>query len=357
MAWIMAAKELGGIIYLTRLPKSQSATVPGVPDGYPADWFPVGPGTQPSVQEYNGTQYILTFNYLSHLFTRIIDTATWPPTQVVPVTTPVPYPGGAWEIELPADALAVNLASSTGFGLVAPWYNPPTLNQPLLFLDPIDDTYSVTLTLTSGYVPQFSVSQFPYYQLWYRAIGTQTWMLLQNWTRAGVAPTYAFSYLFSNVGSLRYQFSLIWGAPPNPTDQWNPNDFEGGAVGATYVTVDSNVQRPSYQAFITETLTLDRASTDAYAIFGERQLFIVVAAPQSGSDEIQLSKSLVGGSTDAFASFGERAAFIFLALPEVGGSPPSNGVEEKLFPKMGGITPGANNYVASTCSLGAYIGN
>jgi hypothetical protein len=277
------------------------------------------------------------------------------------VTTPVPYPGGAWEIELPADALSVNLASSTGFGLVAPWYNPPTLNQPLLFLDPIDNTFSVALTLTSGYVPQFSPSQFPYYQLWYRAIGTLTWMLLQNWTRAGAgpptSPPYAFSYLFSNVGSLRYQFSLIWGAPPNPTDQWNPNDFEGGVVGATYITVDSNTQHVSYEAFITETLTLDRASTNSYANFGSRQLFIVVAAPQSGSDEIQLSKSLIGSGTEAFASFGARASFIFVTAPLTGGSPPSNGVEELLFPKMGGITPGANNYVASTCSLGAYIGN
>jgi hypothetical protein len=150
------------------------------------------------------------------------------------------------------------------------------------------------------------------------------------------------------VGSLRYQFSLIWGSPFNPTDQWNPNDFAGGVVGATYITVDSNVQHPSYQAFITETLTLDRASTDAYAVFGLRQLFIVVSAPSSGADEIQISKSLLGSGTEAFASFGARASFIFEAVSDV--------PDETMFPKMGGIVAGSNNYKASTFSMGAYIG-
>jgi hypothetical protein len=343
--WILAAKELNGGVYLARIPQAVDDTTPGTPSA----WFFVGPGTQPSIQEYNGTQFILTFNYLSHLFCRIVDIATWPPSEVVPVTTPVPYPGGAWQIELPADALSVNLASMTATGVIQSWYNPPTLVQPLLFLDPIDDTYSVTLTLTPGYVPQFSPSQFPHYQLWYRAIGTLTWMLLQNWVIAGVAPTYAFSYTFQSVGSLRYEFSLIWGAPPNPTDQWNSNDFEGGVVGMTYTTVDSNTQHVSYEAFITETLTLDQASTDSYAIFGLRQLFINVSAPSSGSDEIQISKSLIEPSTQAFAQFFARASFIFEAVSDV--------PNEAKFPKMGGITAGSNNYTASTFSMGAYIGN
>jgi hypothetical protein len=340
-----SAKELNGGVYLARLPQAIDDTTPGTPSA----WFFVGPGTMPSVQEYNGTQFILTFNYLSHLFCRIVDIATWPPTEVVPVTTPVPYPGGAWQIELPADALAINLASTTSVGLVAPWYNPPTFIQPLLFLDPITDTYSVTLTLTPGYVPQFSPSQPPYYQLWYRAIGTTPWLLLQNWVAAGAGPTYAFSYTFHNVGSMRFEFSLIWGSPPNPTDQWNSNDFEGGVVGATYITVDSTVQHPSYEAFITETLTLDRSSTDAYAVFGSRQLFIVVSAPSVGSDEIQISKSLIEPSTQAFASFFDRAVFIYEAVNDV--------PDEAKFPKMGGVTAGSNNYAASTFSMGAYIGN
>jgi hypothetical protein len=342
--WIIACKELNGGVYLARLPQAIDDQTPGIPSA----WFFVGPGTQPSVQEYNGTQFILTFNYLSHLFCRVVDISTWPPSQVVPVTTPVPYPGGAWQIELPADALSVNLASSTSFGLVAPWYNPPTFIQPLLFLNPINDTYSVTLTLTPGYAPQVSAGQPPYYQLWYRAIGTLTWMLLQNWVAAGAGPTYAFSYTFHSVGSLRYEFSLIWGSPPNPTDQWNPLDFEGGVVGMTYTTVDSNTQHVSYQALIPETLVLDRASTDSYAIFGVRQLFIVISAPSSGADEIQISKSLIEPSTQAFASFGSRAAFLFTAVNDV--------PDQAKFPKMGGITAGANNYTASTFSMGAYMG-
>jgi hypothetical protein len=343
--WILAAKELNGGVYLARLPQAIDDTTPGTPSA----WFFVGPGTMPSVQEYSGTQFILTFNYLSHLFCRVVDIATWPPTQVIPVTTPVPYPGGAWEIELPADALAVNLASSSASAVIAPWYNPPTMPVPLLFLDPITDTYTVTFSLTPGYVPQFSASQPPYYQLWYRPIGTLTWTLLQNWVAAGPGPTYSFSYTFSSVGSMRFQFSLIWGSPPNPTDQWNPGDFEGGVVGATYTTVDSNVLHPSYQAFITETLTLDRASTDSYAFFDQRQLFIVVSAPSSGSDEIQISKSLISQGTEAFASFGERAVFLFEAV--------SDAPDQAMFPRMGGVVAGSNNYAASTFSMGAYIGN
>src|SRR5271170_6582699 len=121
--WIIACKELNGVIYLSRLPQTIDAQTPGVPDttsGGP--WFSVGPGLRPSVQEYTGTQFILTFDYLSHMFTRVIDTATWPPTVVNPVATP-PYPG-TWSIELPQDALLLRIGSILSFGPVNAFLNP-----------------------------------------------------------------------------------------------------------------------------------------------------------------------------------------------------------------------------------------
>src|SRR5271157_2014653 len=160
--YILACKELGGIIYLARLPQTIDANTPGIPDttsGGP--WFAVGPGLRPSIQAYYLTgstqQYILTFDYLSHMFTRVIDTATWPPTQVNPVqVSGGPNPPSLFEytIELAQDALSLNTVSSlasvpTG-GTVFSFYNPPELQFPLLFLNPITDTYSVTIQLAPG---------------------------------------------------------------------------------------------------------------------------------------------------------------------------------------------------------------
>src|SRR5271170_3826811 len=114
--WIIACKELAGIIYLSRLPQTVDANTPGVPDtsdGGP--WFPVGPGLRPSVQEYDGTSFILQFDYLSHLFTRVIDTGTWPPTQVNPVQTsggPNPPNPFEYNIQLATDALTLKTESN-----------------------------------------------------------------------------------------------------------------------------------------------------------------------------------------------------------------------------------------------------
>src|SRR5271154_4278915 len=108
--YILACKELNGNIYITRLPKA--ITLGGLAPGIPDNWYLVGPGTNPSITEYSGTQFALMFTYLSHLFCRIVDIATWPPTEVIPVQTPSPYPGGAWIFNLPQDSLALKIESS-----------------------------------------------------------------------------------------------------------------------------------------------------------------------------------------------------------------------------------------------------
>src|SRR5271163_92155 len=302
--WIIACKELNGVIYLSRLPQTIDAQTPGVPDtsdGGP--WFAVGPGLRPSVQEYTGTQFILTFDYLSHMFTRVIDTATWPPTQVNPVQVsggPNPPTAFTYTIELASDALYLSTVSQLDNGLVQQFYNPPALKQPLLFLDPITNTYSVTIQLAAGWAPIISSGLTAYYRLYSRPYPyTGAWNLIMDWDTT-------LDFVDSHVGSLRYEYSAIWGEQFNFADQWNPNDHQGGIIGETYITVDSTTQRPSFQAMIFEPLTADLDSTEAYGILGERQLFIVQAA----HDSIQLSKSLVGQSTEAFGSFGERQLFL-----------------------------------------------
>src|SRR5271154_2362401 len=167
--YILACKELNGIIYLSRLPQTVDANTPGIPDtGSGGPWFAVGPGLRPSIQEYYLTgstqQYILSFDYLSHLFTRVIDTTTWPPTTVNPVATP-PYPG-TWSIELAQDALSLKIGSILAFGPVMAFLNPPIIQQPIIFDNPttLPPTYSVTLTLSGSYAPQVPPGYVPYYR-------------------------------------------------------------------------------------------------------------------------------------------------------------------------------------------------
>jgi hypothetical protein len=321
MSWILASKELGGIIYLTRLPKSASGTVPGVPDTFPANWFPVGPGLSPSVQEYSGTQFILTFNYLSHLFCRIVDIATWPPTTVNPVQTsggPNPPTAITYNIQLSTDALTLKTESSVMLPnfTVSEFYNPPIIEFPLLFLDPVTNTYSVTLQPIAGYAPnvqqpfyngQPAATTTPYYRLYVRPFPyTGAWVLVQDWTITN--PTFPwFTFVFSHLASLRYQFSVVWGNQFSFAQPWNPTQHEGGPPGVTFITVDSAVLHPSYQATIHEVLTLDLASSNMFGIFSPPQRFF----DESPTDTIQLSRSLLGsGSGNMFGFFDVRQAVI-----------------------------------------------
>src|SRR5271154_3384003 len=323
--WILACKELGGIVYLARLPQSISASTPGIPDttsGGP--WFPVGPGLNPSVQVYNGTQWILTFTYLSHLFTRVIDdiNSVWPPTTVNPVQTsggPNPPNPIEYNIQLSTDALTLQTQSSLMLPTfaVTSFYNPPIILFPLLFLDPTTSTYSVTLSPVVGYKPNLQTPFYvgsplatttPYYQLYIRPYPyTGPWVLQQDWTITN--PSFPwFQFVFSNIGSLRYQFSVVWGNQFNLLEPWNSAEHEGGIPGQTYVTVDSTVLQPSYQATLNDELTLDEDSEVMFGVFSPRQEFIF----QAPEDMIQLSNSLLGsGSGNMFAYFGVRQAFLF----------------------------------------------
>jgi hypothetical protein len=348
--FILACKELNGIIYLARLPQTVDANTPGIPDtGSGGPWFAVGPGLRPSIQEYwltGGTQqYVLSFDYLSHMFTRVIDTTTWPPTTVNPISTPVPYPGGAWSVQLSQDALSLKFESNLTFGPVNAFLNPPILMQPTVFDNPatIPPTFSVTLTLDPSYSPQVPIGYTPFYRL-YRRTFTPS---IGPWEMLPIAPSTenwqanTLSYVDSNPSILQFQYSATLGVGFNDQAQWDPNAHNEGEIGLTYITVDSTIGHLNFQLFLDESLTLDETSYLTFANFDRRSMFIV----QQASDEIQLSYSLLGQGGQVIPLFGVRGLFIT-----------ANSSDSIVFPEMGGVTPGPNNFKASTFAMSAYIG-
>lgn len=87
--YLCASKEINGSIYITRM------SVPAASDfavGYAAGtddgvWYFCGPGSRPSIQHYQGlTQFILTFDFMSHLVCRVVDINSWPPNVVNPIS-------------------------------------------------------------------------------------------------------------------------------------------------------------------------------------------------------------------------------------------------------------------------------
>ena len=333
--YILAAKELNGGIYVTRLPKAivnpDGSVQPGIPD----NWFFVGPGTNPNVQEYNGNQFILTFTYLTHLNVRIMDIGTWPPTEVVPITNPptITIGSNTTGSGAPQDSLTLKTESSGSLGFVQEFFRPPVLQQPLLFLDPTTSTYSVTIQPISTWFPDppalinpppASESTQVFYRFYARPFPyTGPWVLVQDWTLENYVfnvPTQPlFSFLFQSVGSLRYQFSVTWGNQFDPADPWNPNAHMEGIPGQFFVTVDSTTQHANAQAFINEHLTFDFTSTETFGIFGPRQAFLVEAADDSlafGQHAgTGFSVPLVGGAT-FFTMLGNHIAFVQLADQE-----------------------------------------
>lgn len=86
--YLCASKEISGSIYITRISLPSQNGEPGfAPDTDDGEWYFVGPGSRPSIQHYSGTtQFILTFDFLSHLTTRVVDISSWPPTIVNPIS-------------------------------------------------------------------------------------------------------------------------------------------------------------------------------------------------------------------------------------------------------------------------------
>jgi hypothetical protein len=325
VSWLLACKELGGIIYITRLTQTQDDHIPGIP----TPWQPVSPGGRPSIQGYSGnglsdTQFILTFDYLSHLVCRTIDTAQWPPNFTDPVT-PSPH----IQIELPEDALAVKLLSSLACTNDSYYFNPVLLNDGSLFFAPLTDTYSTTITLAGGWVPLYLGSATPFYRLYRRPIGTLTWTLIQDWQAS------TLTFTDSNVGSFRFEYTATWGTGANPLRPSDGTDHNEGIIASgTILTYDS--ASPSqvfdfaipFSDHLSFPVTTGKESTNAIAFGDFRKAFLVEAF----DEVISLSKASIGNSNNAAPTGGLDGFPEFAVVSQsdhligtMAGSPPTSG--------------------------------
>lgn len=465
--YLCASKEINGGIYITRLSipsipslsgQPQPGLAPGTDDGI---WYFVGPGSRPSVQHYNGTtQFILTFDFLSHLTARVIDISTWPPTIINPIQqgasggpnttnqwtpntlyltgsevvdpnfhvqrataggvstvgftlgniqiaanvltvivtnsfspgqvvafgnmltakflngvevvvatsnglqftasythanyTSAPDTGNvavipAWNdsggatpdnqitwgdqghtapfqqtFSTLADALALQLKGNTEDATVDNFFNPPTIDRTLLFLDGLLNQFSVTISLDPNWVPFLKpAGTTAFYRLYRRVIGTLPWILVMNWT----PNTFSFVDTAPANVPFRYQYSATWGNNFDPTDPNNPAKHAEGIPGGFIVTVDSTVEHPASQFQPADFLTLKFESTMEYAAFDQRQEFIVLAP----FDAISFPVSSVGifgehpSNAMEYATFGDRQAFFVESVSDTISAPFSGG--------------------------------
>ncbi len=288
IAWILACKEVSGTIYVTRLSQAEDDHAPGIPD----PWHPVGPGSRPSIQAYAGnglsqTQFILTFDYLSHLVCRVLDVVTWPPSKVDPVTF------NPTSIQLPEDALAIKLLSTSATTSNSYYFNPVNIQAGALFFDPMTDMFSVTISLAAGWVPFFLGSATPSYRLYRRPIGTLPWALVQDWQDN------TLSFPDSNVGSFRFEYTATWGTGARPS---NPNvntDHNEGVLGSgNIIDVDSNAALDfTVNSLPGDSLNfgvpLSKQSTNAL-FFGDPKIQFLVTA---FDEVISLSESSIENSS------------------------------------------------------------
>ena len=298
--WLLACKELNGIVYVSRLPKAINKNTPGIP----SPWEPVGPGFRPSVQIYTGngspadqTQFILTFEYLSHLVTRVLDISVWPPAVVDPVTF------NPTSIELPIDAVAVKLASAEASSQTSYYFNPVFLNNGPLFVTPgsPNNTWLVVITPASFWTPLFLGTQTAYYRVYRRAIGTSTWTLLPSQPPQAYNWNTTLNYSDTTTSpDFRFEYTVTWGMGPNPSNPEVNTDFNEGVIGGgTILHYDSTDPAQVFDYALSHTdsinigigglgVSVTNQSTNAY-MFGDPKVEFNVLV---GSDEIDLPKSI-----------------------------------------------------------------
>ena len=223
-----------------------------------------------------------------------------------------------------SDAIAMQLKGNTEDATVDNFFNPPTIDRSLLFLDGLSNTYSVTLSLDPNWVPFLKpAGTTAFYRLYRRAIGTLPWIRIMDWT-----PT-TFSFIDSAPANVpfRFQYSATWGDNFDPTDPNNPAKHAEGVPGGFIVSVDSTIEHPASQFQPVDFIQLDFDSTMEYASFDQRQEFIVLAP----FDAISFPVSSVGifgehpSNAMEYASFGDRQAFITITASDQISAPFSSG--------------------------------
>src|SRR5277367_1891064 len=317
--WLLACKELDGGVYVTRLPKAISGV--GISPGVPDNWFFVGPGTAPSVQEYNGNQFILIFNYLDRLIVRILDISVWPPTQVNPISVsggpnpPTPFLYGITAAGILNDNYIFNVPNSAAAaGQAKNQFDPPYLKRNLIFFDAGTNTYSVELQPDPTWITNLP-NTTNYFRLYRSPLGPPTWTLIQDWTTT-------LDVIDSHVASLQYQYAATLGAFFNPANPSNPADHEESLKGPI-LAFNSAMPPIGFLLIEAETLPINAGpesalipSTTGYGYFTTTQRFFVqvftdvidypgLQTPVSGQPSTPLQEEM----TSAALSVGSRSAF------------------------------------------------
>jgi hypothetical protein len=299
---LLCVKEVNGRLFVAQVTKATSDVQPGTIylgnlAGNVNGWYYIGDGNSPSIQEYSDSQFIVTFSYLSHLVTRVLDLNTWPPNLVVPITTG--SSGGqtffavAPSANMPEDAVILAVNSSNGDGTASHYFNPVQLTPASLVSDPINGTFSVTIALLSSWHAENGSGLFTYYRVYRRPLAGGPWTLVQDWSQGSLSFTDTVT-----TSIFQYQYTATWGTSFSPLNPNNPSLHDEGIIGdGEIMSFDSTTQALTFALTPDDFMIVAPAeyqdSTNATMHAEERQAFY----DEQFSDEISLSNALVEAST------------------------------------------------------------
>ena len=231
---MLIVKELNGIINLGDISQSQSGGAQaGVLD---LPWTPIGPGTDPVVSwDTDHTTYYLAFDYLGHIYGRLVDTTIWPPQIVDPVTYSPFY-----SVQEPAESLALGLISTSGYGLSYQetlWGVGKMLQTEEMVLDNVTGIFTTRVTRDYTVVPV--AATLKKWRAYIRPLGSTSWTLLHDWaTDFGVLT-------INGPGPLRVEVCCTYGHMWTDDGRNTDPDVSGDYIESMYgvpLVIDSTVQ-------------------------------------------------------------------------------------------------------------------
>lgn len=241
---MLFAKELNGIIYLTRFDGIASV-----------DWQPAVVGNKPNLTYYND-QFILTFEFLSHTYVTGVDPNVWPPLFL----NPIENHGSFWQITQANDSISLGQHTSSGVKCFFPPLNEQIfLKYPgNLFYDVGTATYSTTISLDFSKFSQ--PTGWRAYRI-YKRVNGGVWTLFQDWASD-------FQNIpVSQVGAWNTEFCAVWGWNWDPRYQNRDVYVESPISNAPILTIPSSP------------ITLTIAVSDSIAVLRSSNLSQVIPLP------------------------------------------------------------------------------
>jgi hypothetical protein len=232
---MIAVKELNGKIHIALIPKAKGdwTTKPSEP-GIIDQWFDIGPGQNPYVSWSGEDTYVITFQYMSQVVSRLISVSSWPPNRVDPVTYTPQISIQKPEVWVPVSGVLNGSFVKQG--------KPPEVwgyvkrDDPYVYFDPDTNIYQIWVSRdTTKPTPGDPTRKG--YRLWTRPLGGSTWTLLKDWDTD-------FSHVnIQSVGSLKQEIALSWGelwvdGNQNFPDDHTPSWYEHPPVKTAQVNSD-----------------------------------------------------------------------------------------------------------------------